>query len=40
MQQINFIGRRERNEWATMFSIIEKKEETTLGFSKNAVSII
>ena len=29
-QQINFIGRLERNEGATMFFIIEKAEETTL----------
>ena len=32
--QINFIGRLERNEGATMFFIIEKKEETTSDFSQ------
>ena len=32
--QINFIGRLERNEGATMFFIIEKKEETTFDFSQ------
>ena len=37
-QQINFIGRLERNEGATMFFIIEKSEETTLEFSQNAIS--
>ena len=31
-QQINFIGRLERNERATMFFIIEKSEETTFKF--------
>ena len=39
-QQINFIGRLERNEGAAMFFIIEKTEETTFNFSQNAVSII
>ena len=33
-QQINFIGRLERNEEATMFFIIEKSEETTFEFHK------
>ena len=32
-QQINFIGRLEKD--ATMFFIIEKKEETTFDFSQN-----
>ena len=32
-QKINFIGRFERNEGATMFFIIEKSEETTFEFS-------
>ena len=32
-QQINFIGRLERNEGAAMFFIIENKEETTFDFS-------
>ena len=40
MQEINFIGRLERNEGATMFFIIEKTEETTFSFSQNAISII
>ena len=31
-QQMNFIGRLERNEGATMFFIIEKSEETTFEF--------
>ena len=39
-QQINFIGRLERNEGATMFFIIEKKEETTFDFSKNSVTVV
>ena len=36
-QQINFTGRLERNEGATMFFIIDKKEETTFDFSQNSV---
>ena len=40
LQQINFIGRLERNEGSTIFSITEKTEETTFNFSQNAVSII
>ena len=39
-QQINFIGRLERNEGATMFFIIEKKEETTFDFSQNSVPVV
>ena len=35
-EQINFIGRLEENN-ATMFFIIEKKEETTSEFSQNSV---
>ena len=35
-QQINFIGRLEKNN-AKMFFIIEKKEETTFDFSQNSV---
>ena len=35
-QQINFIGRLERNEGATMFFIIEKSEEKTFEFSQNS----
>ena len=38
-QQINFIGRLEENN-ATMFFIIEKKEETTFEFSQNSVAIV
>ena len=38
-QQINFIGRLEENN-ATMFFIIEKKEETTFDFSQNFVVIV
>ena len=38
-QQINFIGRLEENN-ATMFFIIEKKEETTFDFSQNFVTVV
>ena len=38
-QQINFIGRLEQNN-ATMFFIIEKKEETTFDFSQNSVTVV
>ena len=38
-QQVNFIGRLERNEGATMFFIIKKSEETTFEFTKNAVTV-
>ena len=38
-QQINFIGRLEENN-ATMFFIIEKKEETTFDFSENPVVVV
>ena len=37
-QQINFIGSLEREEGATMFFIIEKKEENTFNFSQNSVT--
>ena len=37
-QQINFIGRLEENN-ATIFFIIEKKEETTFDFSQSSVVI-
>ena len=37
-QQINFIGRLERNQGATMFFIIEKSEQTT--FLQNSASIV
>ena len=39
-QQINFIGKLKEDDEATMFSIIERSEETTLNFSQNSVSII
>ena len=39
-QQINFIGRLERNEGATRFFIIEKPEETNFEFSQNAVTVV
>ena len=32
-EQINFIGRLERDDGATMFFVIEKSEETTFEFS-------
>ena len=35
-QQINFIGRLDENN-ATMFFIVEKKEEPTFDFSQNSV---
>ena len=38
-QQINFVGRLEETN-ATMFFIIEKKEETTLDFSQNSVVVV
>ena len=38
-QQIIFIGRLEENN-ATMFFIIEKKEETTFDFSQNSVVVV
>ena len=38
-QQINFTGRLEENN-ATMFFIIEKKEETIFDFSQNSVVIV
>ena len=39
-QQINFIGKLERNEGVTMFFIIKKSEETTFEFSQNTATII
>ena len=39
-QQINFIGKLERNEVATMFLIIKKSEETTFEFSQNSATIV
>ena len=38
-QQINYIGRLEENN-ATMFFIIEKKEQTTFDFSQNSVVVV
>ena len=38
-QKINFIEKLEENN-ATMFSIIEKKEETTFDFSQNPVTVV
>ena len=37
-QQINFIGRLERN--AAIIFIIEKKEETAFDFSQNSVAVV
>ena len=37
-QQINFIGRLEKD--ATMFFIMEKKEEATFDFSQNSVTVV
>ena len=39
-QHINFIGRLERNEEATMFFIIEKSEKTIFEFSQNSATIV
>ena len=39
-QQINFIGRLERTEGATMFFIIEKSEKTTFEFTQNFAIIV
>ena len=39
-QQINFIGKLEKDDGAKMFFIIEKSEETTFNFSQNSVTII
>ena len=38
-QQINFIGRFEKNN-ATIFFIIERKEETSFDFSQNSVVVV
>ena len=38
-QQINFVGRLEEDN-ATMFFIIDKKEETTIDFSQNSVVFV
>ena len=39
-QQINFIGKLDKDNGATMFFIIQKSEETTFNFSENSVTII
>ena len=39
-QLINFIGKVEKDDGATMFFIIEKSEETTFNFSQNSATII
>ena len=39
-QQIDFIGKLERNEGAAMFFIIEKAEKTTFEFSQNSVIVV
>ena len=39
MQEINFIGKLERNEGGTMFFIMDKTEETAFNFSHSSVSI-
>ena len=39
-QQINFIGKLLRNTGASMFSIIERSEETTFNFLQNSVTIV
>ena len=39
-QQINFIGRLERDGGATMFFIIEKSKETVIEFLQNYASIV
>ena len=39
-QQINFIGKLDKDNGATMFFIIEKSEEITFNFSQNSITII
>ena len=39
-QQINFIGKLDKNNGATMFFITETSEETTFNFLQNSVTII
>ena len=39
-QQINCIGKLDKDNGAAMFFIIEKSEETTFNFSQNSVTII
>ena len=39
-QQINFIGKLDKDNAATMFFIIERSEETAFNFSQNSATII
>ena len=39
-QQINFIGKLDKDNGATMFFIIEKSEETNFNFLRNSATII
>ena len=39
-QQINFIGKIERNEEATMFFVIKMSEEATFEFSQDSATIV
>ena len=39
-QQINFIGKLDKDNGATMFLIIGQQEETTFNFLQNSVAII
>ena len=39
-QQINFIGKLEEDNGATLFFIIEKSRETIFNFSQNSISVI
>ena len=40
LQQINFIGKLEKDDAATMFFIIKKSEETTFILLQNSLTII
>ena len=39
-QEINFVGRLERKEGATIFFIIKKSEETYFEFSENVGTVV
>ena len=39
-QQVNFIGKLERNEGPTMCLIIKKSEETIFEFSQNSATVV
>ena len=39
-QHINFIGRLDKDNGATVFFIIEKSQETTFEFSQNPVTVV